>query len=670
MGAVEARPVTEERVVAEQSPAPAQATPAPGDFSYPQRLESDKPEEGLERSKAASPAPAPTSTPTPAARAASSGALPPVPTPRPAATPTPRPAATPTPAAAQAQPPAPAPAPATPRPAAATGTLPKPQPQTAAGFAIQVGAFKDRASADTVVKSLKTRGFPAYTVAPAPRGRRALHRARRHLPRSRRRRDGPGPPATTTSSSRTSSSSSVTAAASPRAEGADPPGPGSARAAAGLGPQGVAARRGHARDARAAARGVAQHRVRGGALPEPRRVLQPRHGHLHAARRPLHAPLRLLLGGDGEAAARPTPASPSAWRDAAARLGLRYVVLTSVNRDDLADGGAAHFAATIAAVRARAAAAGIEVLTPDFKGDRGALASVLAAEPTRLQPQHRDGAAPLPAAAAAGALRPAASTCSRAARAMQPGVPTKSGLMLGLGETDDEMLAVLARPARERRRHRDARPVPAADAGARARPPLPPARGVRPARARGACARLCDRVRGRLRALVVQRLRGVPLGERALSDGLRREGLAALSGVLLVLSFPKFGHPAVAWIALVPLLIALHGADGLAGGAPRLPDRRRRRRSACSTGRHSSSFSTAACRAWPCVAITLALCLAFALFPLLFGWATGRLVARFGSLGASRHAVPAGWRPSSCARTRSSSFPGACWATASTRSCR
>ncbi len=158
MGAVEARPLTEERVVAEQSQAPAQATPAPGDFSYPARLESDKPEEGLERSKTASPAPTP--TPTPAARAASPAALPPVPTPRPAATPTP--------AAAQVQPPAPAPA--TPRPPSATGPLPKPQPQTAAGFAIQVGAFKDRASADTVVKSLKTRGFPAYTVAPAPRG--------------------------------------------------------------------------------------------------------------------------------------------------------------------------------------------------------------------------------------------------------------------------------------------------------------------------------------------------------------------------------------------------------------------------------------------------------------------------------------------------------------------
>jgi len=149
MGAGETRPVTEERVVAEQSPAPAQATPAP--FSYPARLESDKPEEGLERSRAASPAP------TPAARAASPAVLPPVPKPRPTASAAP----------AASQTPTPAPASAATRPA---GPLPKFQPQTAAGFAIQVGAFKDRASADGVVRSLKTRGFPAYAVAPAGRG--------------------------------------------------------------------------------------------------------------------------------------------------------------------------------------------------------------------------------------------------------------------------------------------------------------------------------------------------------------------------------------------------------------------------------------------------------------------------------------------------------------------
>jgi DedD protein len=178
-GAVETRPVAEERVVAEQSPVPAAATPAPGDFSYPQRLESDKPEEGLEKKPAAqaspasahaAPAASPTHTaaaaahaaspsPSPAAARSQTPVLPPVPTPRPAvaATPVAPPAATP------AATPTPIPAPAVVR----TGALPKAQPTTAAGFAIQVGAFKDKASADTVVKGLKTRGFPAYAVPPA-----------------------------------------------------------------------------------------------------------------------------------------------------------------------------------------------------------------------------------------------------------------------------------------------------------------------------------------------------------------------------------------------------------------------------------------------------------------------------------------------------------------------
>ena len=62
-------------------------------------------------------------------------------------------------------------------------------------------------------------------------------------------------------------------------------------------------------------------------------------------------------------------------------MGLRYVVLTSVDRDDLPDGGAAHFAATVRAVRRALPGAGIEVLTPDFKGDREALRAVLEAEP-------------------------------------------------------------------------------------------------------------------------------------------------------------------------------------------------------------------------------------------------------------------------------------------------
>jgi lipoic acid synthetase len=139
----------------------------------------------------------------------------------------------------------------------------------------------------------------------------------------------------------------------------------------------------------------------------------------------------------------PDPGEPERVAEAAARLRLRYVVLTSVNRDDLPDGGAAHFAATVRAVRRALPEAGIEVLTPDFKGDPEALATVLAAGPTvfnhnietvpRLFPHLR------PQGRYAVSL-----AVLRTARELQPDVPTKSGLMLGLGETDDEVRGVLA----------------------------------------------------------------------------------------------------------------------------------------------------------------------------------------------------------------------------------
>jgi DedD protein len=169
--ASEARPVTEERVVAEASPAAAATTPAPSDYSYPHRLESEKPEEGLDHSRSgaaatpvATPPPAvarPTATPTPA----SAAPKPPVATPKPlAATPRP-PVATPTPALPTPPPPGASRAAAPP-----AGSLPKPLASSAAGFAIQVGAFKDKASADSIVRNLKARGLPAYAVAPAGKG--------------------------------------------------------------------------------------------------------------------------------------------------------------------------------------------------------------------------------------------------------------------------------------------------------------------------------------------------------------------------------------------------------------------------------------------------------------------------------------------------------------------
>jgi lipoic acid synthetase len=139
----------------------------------------------------------------------------------------------------------------------------------------------------------------------------------------------------------------------------------------------------------------------------------------------------------------PDAGEPESVARAASRLGLRYVVLTSVNRDDLPDGGAAHFAVTIEAVRHALPAARVEVLTPDFKGDRRALETVLAAEPAvfnhnietvprlfkHLRPQ--------------GRYRLSLEVLE-AAREIRPDVPTKSGLMLGLGETDAEVVEVLS----------------------------------------------------------------------------------------------------------------------------------------------------------------------------------------------------------------------------------
>jgi lipoic acid synthetase len=138
----------------------------------------------------------------------------------------------------------------------------------------------------------------------------------------------------------------------------------------------------------------------------------------------------------------PDAEEPDRVAEAAAQLGLRYVVLTAVARDDLRDGGAAHFAATIAALRERLPGAAIEVLTPDFKGDPAALATVLAARPDvfnhnietvpRLFPRVR------PQGSYALSLRLLA-----ALEGMAPAQVTKSGLMVGLGETDAEIDAVL-----------------------------------------------------------------------------------------------------------------------------------------------------------------------------------------------------------------------------------
>jgi len=141
------------------------------------------------------------------------------------------------------------------------------------------------------------------------------------------------------------------------------------------------------------------------------------------------------------ATGRPKPLDPDEPRQVAEtsrRLGLRFVVVTSVNRDDLPDGGAAHFAATVRAIYAANPEAQVEVLVPDFKGDRDAVRTVVESQPTvfnhnletveRLTRQVRVQAR----------YQRSLDVLCLAKKLGQP--LTKTGVMLGLGETEGEVL--------------------------------------------------------------------------------------------------------------------------------------------------------------------------------------------------------------------------------------
>ncbi len=153
----------------------------------------------------------------------------------------------------------------------------------------------------------------------------------------------------------------------------------------------------------------------------------------------MHARVRILKSAHPGAL---DPDEPANVARMAAAMRLRYVVITSVNRDDLADGGSAHFAATVAEVKRALPEARVEVLTPDFCGDLDAVARVLDAGPhvfnhnmetvarlyKRVRPQadYRQSLAVL-----------------RFAKGYRPEALTKSGLMVGLGESVDEVQALL-----------------------------------------------------------------------------------------------------------------------------------------------------------------------------------------------------------------------------------
>ncbi|MCX7597404.1 MAG: lipoyl synthase [Armatimonadetes bacterium] len=140
--------------------------------------------------------------------------------------------------------------------------------------------------------------------------------------------------------------------------------------------------------------------------------------------------------------ALPDPDEPRRVAEAAARLGLEFVVVTSVTRDDLPDGGAAHFAASIQALRARLPQAGIEVLVPDFLGRRASLETVVAACPTvlnhNIETVRRLSTIVRPQADYERSL-----TLLATAKELAPQLPVKSGLMVGLGERDEEVYETL-----------------------------------------------------------------------------------------------------------------------------------------------------------------------------------------------------------------------------------
>jgi lipoic acid synthetase len=141
------------------------------------------------------------------------------------------------------------------------------------------------------------------------------------------------------------------------------------------------------------------------------------------------------------------PGEPQRVAEAVARLGLKFAVVTSVNRDDLPDGGSAHFAKTIEWIRSLSPHSGVEVLIPDFRGSEEALLTVLEAHPDVLN--HNVETVPhlyrrvRPDAEYTQSL----SVLSRAAHWRDrhaPAMRVKSGIMVGLGETPEQVLALMA----------------------------------------------------------------------------------------------------------------------------------------------------------------------------------------------------------------------------------
>jgi lipoic acid synthetase len=133
---------------------------------------------------------------------------------------------------------------------------------------------------------------------------------------------------------------------------------------------------------------------------------------------------------------------PERVAEAVATLGLRYAVITSVNRDDVPDGGSGIFAATIRAVRQHVPDCRVEVLIPDFKGNWEALAEVVAAQPDVLN-HNMESIARLYSIVRPQAKYERSLELLRRVKILEPTMRTKSGLMVGLGEQPEEIVETM-----------------------------------------------------------------------------------------------------------------------------------------------------------------------------------------------------------------------------------
>jgi lipoic acid synthetase len=177
-------------------------------------------------------------------------------------------------------------------------------------------------------------------------------------------------------------------------------------------------------------------------------MFQPRNGDLYDPRRDLYPPLPVLRCCARSPGA-PDANEPQKLAQTIADMALRYVVVTSVDRDDLRDGGAQHFADCISAIREKNPTIKIETLVPDFRGRMDRALDILTVTPPDVFNHNLENVPRLYRQVRPGADYNWSLKLLERFKEAHPEIPTKSGLMVGLGETNDEIIEVM----RDLRRH-------------------------------------------------------------------------------------------------------------------------------------------------------------------------------------------------------------------------